>query len=101
MKIFRFTKHARERLEERPIVTAAEVDAAISRYEVEAARSNNWQVKIVVKRTFWQVLFGSEGDTVVACLDPKNRTVKTIMLEGSNQVYHRRKSGRTGDYFGD
>lgn len=94
----KLSKHAREQCGARGIATAEEVEAALRGHEREISQSQSWQVKVIVKRVAFTVTAGSQGDLVVACVDPSNLVVKTVMLEGYDQYLGRSKSGRTGEY---
>lgn len=94
----RLTRHAREQIENRGVTTADEVLKAVNSVKRQVLSSSAWQVKVILKRVDYQYTGGSEGNLVVACVDPVNRTIKTVMLEGENQYYGRSKDGRTGEY---
>jgi hypothetical protein len=95
----RLTSHARDQINARGVTTADEVLRAVNSVQSQVLSSQAWQVKVVIKTLPSRIsVAGSEGNVVVACVDPVNKTIKTLMLEGQEQVWGRSKSGRTGEY---
>lgn len=84
----RLTYHAREQITSRGITTDSEVLDAVNQRVDQVSGSKSWEVKVVVKRLEAKVYCpdGSNGDVVVACVDPKNLAVKTVMLQRAAQV---------------
>jgi len=78
------TKHALERIQTRMvgIITLEEVKDKVDKYRPELSRMHDYnQVHIVLKKLDKVChIHGSSGDLVVACVDPRTVTVKTVML---------------------
>ena len=88
----RMSRHAREQLASRAVVTEEEVIDACTKVEGQIASSRDWQAVVVVKTLEQKVSFpdGSNGDMVVACVDPDSRVVKTVMLRRQEQRHQQR-----------
>ncbi len=82
-----FTKHAQERVVERAF-DGDEILAAVNRREAEIRRAGGVEVRVVVKTLRAEITLpdGSTGDRLVACIDPRNMKVKTVMLQRSWQI---------------
>ena len=93
MALFRLTRHAQEQIDTRGVTTGAEVLGAVNRYADEIENTREWQVKVVVKRLTAKVYLpdGSNGDVVLAAVDPGSGNVKTIMLQRGSQVERKSK----------
>jgi hypothetical protein len=77
------------------VITKEDVQQAINRNEGRILAAKVREVRVIVKR-FSRIVHlpdGSNGDNVVACIDPKARTVMTVMLQRSNQIAAKSRSG--------
>jgi len=91
------TEHARAQLAARPACgTEREVLGAVDRRCFEISRSNRPEVLVQVKILGTQVAYpdGSNGDVVLAAVDPRTLKVKTIMLQRSTQVNWKQHTGK-------
>lgn len=91
--MFRHTLHSKAQIEKRGIISEGEVLKVIESKYSEIMRVNHFEVKVVVKRLN-RVLTcedGSNGDLIVACLDPQRQTIKTVMLQNSWQAVSKHK----------
>ena len=82
------TNHAIEQINSRNICTPDEVLLAVNRHSKEIEKSKAWQVKVIVKSLprFIYLPDGSNGDIVIAAIDPGRLTIKTVMLERRSQI---------------
>jgi len=89
------TLHASEQIQSRGVVTATEVLEAVRRNEDVISQSQSCQVMVIVKTFSGKICLpdGSNGDTVLACVDPRTMRVKTVMLQRSSQVERKRAAG--------
>jgi hypothetical protein len=92
--------HAKDQCKVRGI-DPREVLATVRGWRREIERSGAWEVRVVVG--FYQVKQvcedGSNGDLVLACVDPRNLKIKTVMLQRSSQAYRKQADGEA-PYFG-
>lgn len=91
----RLTTHARQQIQKRPVVSDREVLAAVASKASEIAETDAYEVRVIVKTLPEKVYFpdGSNGDTVLACVDPDTMNIKTVMLQRSSQVERKRLEG--------
>lgn len=77
-----------------------EVLSAVQDHEREISRSDAWEVRVVVKvyPVSRYLPDGSNGDTVIACVNPRTLRITTVMLQRDSQV--RRKDGTEAPYVG-
>jgi hypothetical protein len=96
--VIRMSKHANEQCESRGF-DPNEVSAVVNGKGERIQKSKSWEVRVIVKvfRAILHLPDGSNGDCVVACVDPESRTVKTVMLQRRTQVEHK-KHYREADY---
>jgi len=83
----RFSKHARQRLDDRG-VTEAEVLASIEKVLPRIIGRKESEIRVLIRKLPRTVRTpdGSTGNLVVACIDTASLTVKTVMLRQSNQA---------------
>lgn len=78
------TRHAKKRIQTRMvgIITLQEIMDRVDRYRPDLAKMHAYdQVHIVMKKLDKVChINGSSGNLVVACVDPRTVTVKTVML---------------------
>lgn len=90
--------HAKEQRQERcPEIPENEILDRVRAHEqvlVDALRAGYIEVKVVVRHIAWREAAGGTGDRVVACVDPRNSKVKTILLRGSSQLLGDRRFGQ-------
>ncbi len=88
----RLSRHAKEQCDARGIASTEEVEAAVKKAAAKIGKSNTWEVRVVVKQFSNKVSLpdGSNGNLVIACVDPQSGTVKTVMLQRESQT--RRKN---------
>lgn len=87
------TFHARSQCKSRG-VSPREVLRAVEQVESQIkAASDQYEAKVVVKTLHGHVFLpdGSNGDTVIACVDTRTLRVKTVMLQRSTQVERKSK----------
>jgi hypothetical protein len=91
------TKHAEAQIIDRGVTTTAEVLTAVNAKLSQIRASRTWEVRVIVKRLRVQVFLpdGSNGDVILACVDPVTLNVKTVMLQRSAQVERKAKSGES------
>ena len=94
MTIIRLSAHAESQIIGRQICTLDEVLSAVNRQADKIENKSAWQVKVIVKILPVRVALpdGSNGDLVIAAVDPQRQVVKTVMLERRSQVNRRSKS---------
>ncbi len=88
-----FSKHATLQADARDI-NQAEVLEAVQKNADKIARmsSRTNEVKVIVKHTKYTVARdGSNGDMIVACVDAKTGTIKTVMYQNQWQVSYKSK----------
>jgi hypothetical protein len=88
------TVHARRRIAERPFTDEGEVMKVM--LNKGPAIRRHWEqheVRVIIKtlKAVIELPDGSNGDVVVACVDPASVTVKTVMLERAEQIQARSK----------
>jgi pyridoxine 5'-phosphate synthase PdxJ len=88
------TRHAREQIDARQVCTQAEVMREVTRKAREIRR--HWQereVKVIVKTMKAKVILegDSNGEVVVACVDPYDLGIKTVMLTRQAQIERKSK----------
>lgn len=93
----KLTLHAREQCHQRGFSTD-EVESVVNKYASRIGESRSWEVRVVVKKLSGKVYLpdGSNGDVILACVDPVRMTVKTVMLQRYSQVV--RKASCEADY---
>lgn len=84
----------------RQVVTVDHVEAAVTQHLKRIQKSKAPEVRLVVRTFKAEVLCsdGSNGDVVLACIDPQTVTVKTVMLQRSGQVLHKIQTDKTAEY---
>lgn len=84
----------------RQVVSEDQVNAAIEKNLQRIRRSQAAEVRVIVREFKVQVVCadGSNGDVVLACVDPRTVTVKTVMLQRSTQVAHKIRTGEDAEY---
>jgi hypothetical protein len=83
------SKHATERIDGRGITSDREVNAVVSSYAAEIRQhQSEFEVRVVVRSLRFKVSLpdGSNGDLVIACVDPRSLVVKTVMLQRRGQA---------------
>lgn len=90
--MYKITYHARQQILSRGVTSEAEVLSTIASKLNEIENVRFFEVRVVVKYLGKSVMCsdGSNGDVVLACLDPQRKTIKTVMLQRQSQL--RRKS---------
>jgi len=87
------TNHAIERIKTRfvGITSVSEVEDIINKFRPELSKlSDRDQVMVVIKKLDKVChINGSHGNVVIACVDPRTVTVKTVMLRHSGQLGHK------------
>jgi len=92
--MFTLTKHAWEQCQIRDIRSDT-VLAVVNRKSVQIRQfQSDYEVKVIIGRLSVKVFLpdGSNGDTVLACVDPRNNTVKTVMFQRWAQVSRKMQS---------
>lgn len=91
--MYNLTLHAKFQIAQRGITSESEVLAAIASKLNLIEKVRFYEVRVVVKRLPHCVTCddGSNGDIVLACLDPQRKTIKTVMLQRSEQVARKAK----------
>jgi hypothetical protein len=89
----RLTRHAVEQISKRSVTTESEVFESVNRLEGKITASNCFEVRVIVRRLSVTLTTpdGSTGDLIIACIDPTNRTIKTVMLQNSWQAAKKSK----------
>lgn len=82
------TLHAKQQIASRAVTTESEVLAAVNRHENAIRSSRAHEVRVVVKVLTASVYLpdGSNGDVVLACVDPSTVRVKTVMVQRRSQA---------------
>jgi len=85
--------HASKQIATRHITTEEEVLQAVARHSARIQRSRAPEVKVIVRTFRTRIVLndGSNGDVVLACVDPQTLVVKTVMLQRSSQVERKRQ----------
>lgn len=87
------TNHAMDRIKSRfdGIITINQVIDKINQYRPELSKLTHLDQVLVVIDKLDKVyhINGSHGDIIVACVDPRTITVKTVMLRHSGQLGHK------------
>lgn len=83
-----FSPHARVALSKRPFATVEEILEAVIRCEPKIHRTKHFEALVVVKRFTHKVVCpdGSNGNLLIACVQPRDLYIKTIMLQRSEQM---------------
>lgn len=85
-----FTSHAIKNIKGRlsGLVTIQDVEDKINQYRPELSNMHDNEQVMIVIRQLGQTMSrnGSNGNLVVACVDPRTVTVKTVMLRHSRQL---------------
>lgn len=91
--------HAQEQLLNRGIATPDEVLTAVNRVagRVQSSKCSECRVIVKVFSRQYQLSDGSNGDVVLACVDPGTLKVKTVMLQRKSQVI-RKSQEKSNDY---
>jgi hypothetical protein len=88
--MFKLTFHAIQQILSRKVVDEAAVLDAVNKNgaKIERLGKSHNEVRVIVKTLKGRVVCpdGSNGNLVVACIDPKTQNVKTVMLTNSYQV---------------
>jgi len=85
--------HASQQIATRRITTEEEVLQAVARYSARILCSRAPEVKVIVRTYRTRIILndGSNGDVVLACVDPQTLIIKTVMLQRSSQVERKRQ----------
>lgn len=90
----KFRMHAEHRVNERlaGITTSTQIMAIVASKVDVISKCTDWQAVVVIKRLNRTITVRtadgqeSSGNVVVACVDPKNMDIKTVMLRHSWQL---------------
>jgi hypothetical protein len=91
--MFKLTVHAAEQCASRGITDPAEVLSACRKVENQIAAADAWEVLVIVKVFAAKQTLpdGSNGEVVLAAVDPDSGFVKTVFLQRKTQVIRKHR----------